>query len=196
MIQNAAFELLRKHKPVTAETENLTLKQVKNKVTSNELFNIFENGISGQYGKLYSADVQTLVSWVDQYLKSRNSPKNYLHTGLAPISMDKNEIWDWDKEANKCYTAFLNGITESDFHPAVYDNMMLVGKIERDSYLKFYNGISPAEVEKLCKEDDNFFKGNIWKNVQIEITKAKQAVIKKTFSEFRSKGYTTVYFIN
>jgi hypothetical protein len=195
MINNPAFELLRKHKQVTAETENLVLKQIRNKVTSNELFTIFENGISGKYGKLYSADVQTLIGWVDDYLKSRNSPKNYLQTGLAPVTMSKNENWDWNKEANKCYAEFLRGTHESNFHPCVYDNMMLAGKIQKDSYLKFYKGISPEDVERLCKVDEGYFESISWVEVQNEITKAKQTVIKNLFSEFKLKGYETIYFL-
>lgn len=186
MISNAAFDLLRKHKEVKPETENLVIKQIKNKVTAAELFDVFEAGISGKYGKLYSADVQTLVGWVNAYLKTKNSARNYLQTGLASVNMNINEIWDWEKEANKCYTAFLNGTPETDFHHGVYDNMMLDGKIERNAYLKFYDGLKDGDPDNELQ----------WAEVMRSVTKAKQKCLKNLFSEFRHKGYSTVYFIN
>ena len=72
-MNNPAFELIRRHKDVSPETEALVLKQIRNKCSTTELITIFENGISGKYGKLYSADTQTLVGWVDRFVKEKMS---------------------------------------------------------------------------------------------------------------------------
>ena len=72
MIANTSFEFLRQHKPVSAETESLVMKRLGN-ISQSELFTAFENGISGQYGKIYTLDVQTLLGWVQQYRQKSKS---------------------------------------------------------------------------------------------------------------------------
>lgn len=170
---NPAFELLRQHKDVKEETEKLVMKKVRGRITQNELITVFENGLSGQYGKLYSADPQTLLSWVEQFEKSKNSAANYLESPLLPVSTNQREPIAWDKEANKCYKAFLNGVSEEYFHPAVYDRMMLDDKIKMNSYLKKLLGEGMPE------------------NIRV----AKQKILKDVFAEYKSRGLTTIYFI-
>lgn len=167
---NPAFELLRRHKEVKHETESLVLKLSRGKVTNDELLAIFENGIAGQYGKIYSLDPQTLMSWVNAYIKTKNSDKNYLHTGLTPLSTPSYETIEWDKEANKCFAAFVSGVNESQFHPAVYDRMMCDGKIPINSCMDYMS------------------KG-------FDVVKAKQNVLRETFLNYKQHGYTCVYFI-
>ena len=165
-----AFEFLRKHKKVEDETQALVLKKVRGRISQDELITIFENGISGQYGKLYSCDPQTLLGWVSQYEASKNSPKNYLQSGLLPISTTSREVIDWEKEANKCFSAFQNGVSEQYFHPCVYDRLMIDGKIPINSCQKY---IEKGET----------------------IESSKQKVLKNVFTYYRQKGYTTIYFI-
>lgn len=171
-MNSPAFEIIRRHKEVSYETEALVLKKVGGKVSSTELITIFENGISGQYGKLYSVDPQTLMNWVNQYLVQKNSNRNYLEASLLPVSTPSWEVVEWDKEANKCFKAFLNGINEQYFHPGVYSRLMLDGKIEINAYRKYYKGDDLAEVSA-----------------------AQQKILKDVFSEYQAKGFTTVYFI-
>lgn len=174
MITNPAFEFLRKHKQVSEETETLVMKKVRGRVTQDELFTVFENGITGQYGKIYSLDPQTLMTWVETYSKGKNSSKNYLSTGLEPVTTPTWENIEWDKEANKCFTAFLNGVSETYFHPAVYDRMMLDGKIKINAYIKYFTetGNHPYDVQT-----------------------AKQKILRDTFWGYKSTGWTFVYFI-
>mgnify|MGYP001244487831 FL=1 len=184
-MNNPAFELIRLHKEVKPDTETLVLKQIRGRVTPNELINIFENGVSGKYGKLYSADPQTLLSWVDAYLKTKHSDKNYLSSGLADPSLPSWETYEWDKEANKCFNAFMNGVKETNFHPAVYDRMICDNKIDLNAYMKYYDG------------PENAFPDNrlVWIEVLSAVKKAKQKVLKDIFLSYKNKGYTYVYFI-
>lgn len=171
-MNNPAFELIRRHKEVSIETETLVLKKVSGKITSTELITIFENGISGQYGKVYSMDPQTLLSWVTQYINSKNSAKNYLEAALLPLNTPSWETIEWDKEANKCYRAFLNGVNEQYFHRCVYDRMMIDGKIQINAYQKYYRG---DDLEKVYE--------------------AQRKILRDTFLTYKSQGFTHVYFI-
>lgn len=176
---NPAFEFLRKHKPVSDETETLVMKKTLGRITQSELFTVFENGISGQYGKVYSLDPQTLLSWVEAYKRGKNSSKSYMESGLVNPSVGMchpdypGGLDDWHKEANKCLTSFLNGVSESHFHPHVYDRMMLDGKIKINDCLKY--------LEKEYEEKD--------------VTAAKQKVLRDVFLSYKSNGWTQVYFI-
>ena len=56
-MNNPAFEYLRQFKEVKSVTEELVLKTIKKKyhnITIDDLTNAFENGITGEYGKVYS----------------------------------------------------------------------------------------------------------------------------------------------
>lgn len=182
-MNNPAFDFLRKHKDVSEETENLVIKQVRNRVSPNDLLICFENGISGQYGKLYSADPQTLIGWVNKYLELKNSPTNYLDAPLLDINLSETESFDWCKETNKSYHAFLKGISHEFFHHCVYDNLLLEGKIPVNAYQKYYKMPEDADPEK-----------TIWWNEIInEIKKAKRKVIRDVFEKFKSYGYNDIF---
>ena len=185
MITNPAFELVRRHKEVTPETETLVLKQVKNKVSQTELINIFENGISGVYGKVYQADPQTLIGWVDKYTRSKHSDKNYLDTSLCDVNMNQAESWDWDKEANKCFLAYMSGVNENLFHPCVYDRMMIDGKIEISAYEKYYK-----------IPDGLIFDSPLWPDALAKVKAAKQKILRDVFAQHKRMGWQTIYFIS
>jgi hypothetical protein len=171
---NQAFEFLRQYKQVSPETEELVLKRAKN-ISTVDLVKIFENGISGQYGKVYSCDPQTLLGWIEASHKSRNASGAYLDKGLLPATVKITDreylssVDDWCKEANKCLTSFLNGVSESYFHPHVYDRMMLDGKISLNACMKYVTG-------------DN-------------VDEAKQRVLRDVFLTYKSKGWNQVYFV-
>lgn len=173
---NPAFELLRKYKKVDSETESLVLKRIKGTISQDDLLTIFEKGVAGEYGKFIVADPQTLLGWVNQFKASKNKPSNYLSSGLLDPSTAITSVnypqktEDWCREANKCFTAFLNGVTVFNFHPHVYDRMMLDGKITANAYKKYLTGIDENAVEK-----------------------AKQSFLKEVFSAYRQKGWTKVY---
>lgn len=177
---NAAFDYLREYKKCEEQTEEFVMKKLKGKVSQDELITIFEKGIGGDYGKLIVADPQTILGWVEQYQKDKQKKdsKEYLNTGLLdPATKVTAHAYhvnpnDWCKEANKCFTAFLNGVQPSNFHPHVYDRMMLDNKIEMNAYKKHLNGQEQADVDK-----------------------AKQWILKEVFQQYRDKGWTTVYFI-
>jgi hypothetical protein len=184
-MNNPAFELIRRHKEVSEETKSLVLKQIKNKVTESELITIFENGISGKYGKLYSADTQTLVGWVERFLKERMSDKNYLESPLSDVNMNENEIWDWNKEVNKCYHAFLKGVSHEYFHHAVYDTMLLDNKIKINAYTKYYRVPDSADPENKLQ----------WDELIREVKKAKRQIIRDVFTKYKSYGYNDIFII-
>ncbi len=66
-MNNPAFEYLRQFKKVSDESEELVMKVVKKRypeISLNELVNIFEQGITGDFGKVYSADPETLLDFL------------------------------------------------------------------------------------------------------------------------------------
>lgn len=173
-VSNTAFEFLRQHKDVSEEIEKFVMKRVGGRLSSKEMLNAFENGISGEYGKIYSLDAQTLLGWIGKYQAAKQSSTHYLETGLLSVS---HPIWDnieWEKEANKCFTAFLNGVSESNFNIGVYDRMMIDGKIELNAYMEFFQETG---------------------NEAADVIRAKQAVLRKVFKEYKSKGWVSVYMI-
>lgn len=175
MIRNTAFEFLRQHKEVDQSTEELVLKRLRGRLNQEELLNVFENGISGQYGKVYSITPDCLMNWIDQYDKEKNSSRNYLSSPLAPVTMNINEVWDWEKEANKCYHAFLGGVSADYFHQGVYDEMVLSDKIKPNSYLKYSDGCDYMDEKKIAD--------------------AKRKVLADVFSAYKKHGFQTVFFI-
>lgn len=182
---NPAFDFLREHKDVSHETETLVMKKTGGKLNPNELLQAFENGISGKYGKVYSADPQTLIGWVDQFLNEKNSAKNYLDSPLLPTYISGNESIDWMKETNKCYNAFLRGVSEDKFHHCIYDRMMLDGKIKLNAYTKYYR----------IPETTQFENSQQWCEMMEKVNQAKRKIIKDTFLSFRARGFQNVYSI-
>ena len=173
MLINPAFEFLRKHKKVSPETEALVMKRVAGRVSSSDLISVFEKGISGDFGKVYSADPETILGWVKQWESEKNKSRNYLSTGLLPVDTPVWEVVEWDKEANKCFTAHISGISEAYFHPGVYDRMMIDGKINLNDCMKY--------LPKGYKESD--------------VMAAKQKVLRDVFSEYKQKGWNKIYFV-
>lgn len=179
---NYAFVFLRNHKNVEPTVEELVCKKSRGRINEQDMLTCFENGIGGQYGKIYSLDAATLLSWIDKFIDSRNKSANYLDAGLLDHNIKITDYLkypgnteDWIKEANKCYTAFLNGVKESNFHPHVYDRMMLDGKIKMNAYM---------EKIELCIQDE-----------QSRIKDAKQKVLAEIFKRYRQMDFKYVYFI-
>jgi hypothetical protein len=177
---NPAFDLLRKYKPCEQHTEELVMKHIRGKISNTELITVVEKGVIGEFGKFVVADPQTIIGWITAYQKSKEKTENYLETSLIDPS---TRILDlkypsnaeaWFKEANKCFIAYINGVHQSNFHPHVYDRMMLDGKISLNAYLHFYK--SSSDVEESVK-------------------RAKQEVLAAVFSDYRSRNWSTVYFI-
>lgn len=177
---NPAFELIRKHKPCNDDTEELVMKRIRGKISAVDLITAFENGLAGDYGTLYKADPQTLIDWVDQFLSKRNSAKNYLGAPLLSPNISithplyPTTIDEWHKEINKCYTCFLNGVTEDNFHPDCYSRLTMDSRIEFYSCDKYY--------QKSNKTDNDF-------------KVAKQLSLRDYFLTCKAKGWTFIYFI-
>lgn len=177
MVNTPAFDLIRQFKEVDSDTESLVLKRVRNKITQTEMMEAFEKGVAGDYGKFYTADPQTLITWVNKYLSGKDSAKNYLQSGLVDKRTHvthPNYPDDFQKEANKCFTAFVNGVSPLEFHPHVYDRLMVDNKIPMNCYLKYFE---PT--------------GNESEDVMI----AKQKVLKDFFTYCKKKGWTYLYMI-
>ncbi len=133
-INNPAFEYLRQFKKVSDESEELVMKVVKKRypeISLNELVNIFEQGITGDFGKVYSADPETLLDWVRSYTNRKGNQRSYYETPILTPDVtiydqrypEKQE--DWNKEVNKGYTAYLNGVSTKEMHPHIYDRLMV-----------------------------------------------------------------------
>ena len=177
---NPAFQFLREHKNVPEEVEALVMKKTRGRISQNELMTVFENGVSGKYGKLYSADAQTLMGWIEEYEKSKNSAVNYLDGSLLPVTASTREDYDWAKEANKCYKAFLNGVSFEYFHHGVYMRMVLDDKIKIGSLYK-YEKLNPKQDEQVG-----------WTE---ELKMAARKVLRDTFLDYKSRGSEFIYFI-
>jgi hypothetical protein len=178
MIKNPAFEFLREHKEVKQEVEDFVLKRVRNRISNDELIQAFENGISGRYGKVYSLDAQTLIGWVNQYLSGKEKSAGYLDSGLldpnTPVSSINYPLTtkEWFRETNKAYTAYLNG--NSNFHPHIYNHLVMDGKIDSNSMKKYTPDSYPE-----CSEQD--------------INKSMVKSVCDYFSQLKSRGYSYVY---
>lgn len=177
---NPAFEFLKRHKEVSEETQELVMKKIKGKISQSELITAFENGISGQYGKVYKADAQTLIGWVEAFQKGKNAVNSYLESGL--VNPDEKvtgrnypgNVTEWMKEANKALVSFLNGVSENHFHPHIYDRLLLDGKIRLNQYSKYFVATD---------------------NVDEDVKRAKQKVLRDVFLTYKSNGWSHVYFI-
>jgi hypothetical protein len=176
-MNNPAFEFLRQFKQVSDATEELVTKTLKRKfpeLTLEQLIEAFELGIIGDYGKVYSIDPQTLMSWVYEYMNARANPVNYLAQPLLDNTIghtDKGYPIDrtsWEKEANKCYQAYLNGVSVFEFHPHVYDRLMMDNRVE-------------------C----NYFERHMAATQSIR--KSKQISIGEYFEHMRAQGNDKIY---
>jgi len=174
---NPAFDYLRQFKKIPAETEALVTKFIKKKypeIGVNELVQIFENGIAGEFGKVYSADPETILEWIRKHTSNKGQQRSYYESPvLSPdVTIHDNRYpekqEDWNKEVNKAYTAYLNGVATKNIHPHIYDRLMVDSKIEMNSYLKYYT-------------DD--------------VIKAKQRYLSDYFSTCKQKGYSYIYYI-
>jgi hypothetical protein len=174
---NQAFEYLRQFKKVTNETEQLVIKVLKKRypeISMNELVAIFESGISGDFGKIYNLDPETIIDWVRSYNNKKGQKRSYYETPLLTYDIsiydqrypEKQE--DWNKEVNKSYTAYLNGVSTRQMHPHIYDRLMVDGKIQMNAYLKYY---------------------------QDKVDEAKQMILNDYFQEQKKKGFSYIYFI-
>ena len=176
-MNNPAFDYLRQFKKISEDTEALVTKFIKKKYPElgmKELVQIFENGIAGEYGKIYSADPETILDWIRKHLSSKGNQRSYYETPLLTkdISMydyrypEKQE--DWNKEVNKAFTAYLNGVSTTEMHPHIYDRLMVDSKIPLNAYLKHYT---------------------------TDITIAKQKILQDYFNGCKQQGFTYIYFI-
>ena len=174
---NPAFDYLRRFKKVSDETEELVMKVIKKRypeISMNDLVNIFESGISGDYGKVYSADPETILDWIRKHITNKGQQRSYYETPLltADITMYDNRYpekqEDWNKEVNKAFTAFLNGVSTTQMHPHIYDRLMVDSKIPLNAYLRHYT---------------------------TDVTIAKQKTLGDYFNDCKQKGFTYIYFI-
>ena len=175
-MKNPAFDYLRQFKKVSDETEELVLKTLKKKfpnLSTNELVTIFENGLTGEYGKIYSADAETILDWVKAFTSKKVS-RNCFEQGLLHPQMSvahphyPSKYEDWHKECNRAFVKFLEGVSESNFHPHIYDRLMCDNKIPIHSYQKYLNG---------------------------SIDEAKQRYLRDYFNECKLKGWNQIYTI-
>lgn len=171
-----SFDYLRSFKDVSAETESLVGNTVKKKfsLSPSELKTVFENGVQGEYGKFIACDPQTLLGWVKKYKESKSTQVSYLASPLINPNEVRHELTpkDWFREANKCFNAYMSGVSHSNFHHCVYDILMVDSRIPLNAYTKYYND---AEI------DHN------------KISAAKQRVLADYFGEQRSRGHQFIY---
>ena len=158
-MRNPAFEYLRQFKEVKPVTEELVLKTLKRKfpdITIEDLTNAFELGLTGEFGKVYSADPQCLIGWVEEYMSKRKTKRSYYEEGLLDNTIGITDrryptrTDDWIKEVNKCYNAYLRGISVFEFHPHVYDTLVMHNKIGRDNFEVYLpdKEYRPADIRK------------------------------------------------
>jgi len=174
-MNNPAFEYLRQFKKVSEETEELVIKTLKKKfpnISMGELVDIFELGLTGEFGKVYSCDVETLVDWVKTFMRKKDNSSSYYEQGLIGTHLKVTDIGypsgyeAWYKEVNKAYIKFLEGVTYNAFHPHIYDRLMVDGKIKPESYHKYLDS---------------------------SVDEAKQRYISEYFRECKKQGYNQIY---
>ena len=177
---NPAFDYLRQFKEVKPATEELVLKTLKRKypnITINDMSNAFELGLTGEFGKVYSADPQCLIGWIEEYMTKQKSKGSYYDERLLDNTIGLTDrryptrTEDWCKEANKCYTAYLKGVNVTTMHPHVYDRLVIDRKIDRDAL-------------------DSFLPDNYKPE---DIRKAKYSILKQFFDYAKSTGADKIY---
>lgn len=178
-MKDIAFEFLNQFVDVSEQTEELVLKVIKKRfshLSPQTLVEIFERGIAGDYGKVYKADPQTILGWIEKHCSRQDNNKSYYESDLLPPHTHITSAYypqkyeDWMKEANKAYTKYLNGTDVSNFHPHIYDRLMCDGRIQLNQY-----------KDHLVGED---------------IDKAKQSTLKQYFEQCKKRGHSQIYHVN
>ena len=121
----------------------------------------------------YKLDPQTLVGWLSAVKTPKNASGGYLTEGLLDPMKKYHELGlsDWMQEANKCFLKFCEGVGIEYFHPSVYDTLMLSGKIELNTCMKYLtDGYTDQDV-----------------------ISAKQKVLRDVFITYKSKGWNQLY---
>lgn len=190
-MRNPAFEFLRQFKQVSEVTEELVTKNIKKKfpnLTIEQLTEIFEKGISGDYGKVYAMDVQTILGWVEDYMRKQGSAKHYLDSGLLDPSIHITDvryptgIREWNQEVNKCYNAYLRGVKPENFHPHVYDRLVMDNKLHHSDFI---NQMSAYAQEQ--------YKAGNYEGISSDIRKGKHQSIVNYFNIHREQGHDKIY---
>lgn len=186
---NPAFEFLRQYKEVKPATEEIVLKTLKKKfpnLTVYQLTEIFSSGVTGEYGKVYSIDPQTLIGWVYEYMNKQENPLNYLDEPLLDNTLKNTDRRYpsgnvlWEKEVNKCYSAYLRGVSVNEFHPHIFDRLVMDNKLHYNDFL-----------QSMSKEELEFYQNGEYEKSGIR--KAKQKTIGKYFDFIKSSGDTLIY---
>jgi len=189
-MNNPAFEFLRQYKQVSEATEELVTKTLKRKfpnITYSQLTDIFELGISGEYGKVYSIDPQTLLDWVSEYMRKQSNPASYLEQPLLDntIKITDKEYptsqGDWEKEVNKHYNAYLRGVNCLYFHPHVFDRLVIDGKLHHHEFQK-----------QMSQQELEYYQNGEYEKSNIRL--AKQKGIAEYFAHRKSLGHHSIYF--
>ena len=192
-MNNPAFEFLRQFKQVSEVTEELVTKTLKRKypdLTYEQLTNVFEKGISGDYGKVYTIDPQTILGWVSDYMAARENPSNYFEEPLLDNTIHITDvryptgIREWNQEVNKCYNAYLRGVNPSEFHPHIYDRLVMDNKLNHSYFLKH---LSDADLET--------YKQGQYERIGDKIRTAKHKSIAQYFEYRKSLGHDRIYMI-
>jgi len=186
---NPAFDFLRQYKEVKSATEELVLKTLRKKypnLTVHQLTEIFVCGVTGEFGKVYSIDPQTLLGWVSEYLQRQDNPLNYLEEPLLDNTLKNTDRGypsgntQWEKEVNKSYNAYLRGVSVYELHPHIFDRLVIDNRLH---YNDFLQSMSEEELEYYRKEEYE----------KSGIRKAKQKTIGKYFDFIKSSGETLIY---
>lgn len=186
---NPAFEFLRQFKQVSDVTEDLVTKTLKRKypnITFSQLTDIFEKGISGDYGKVYTIDPQTLLGWVSDSMERKSNASNYLDEGLLDNTIHITDARyptkqsEWEQEVNKCYNAYLRGISPDKFHPHIYDRLVMDMKLHHSDFIKH-----------LSESEQELYKRGEYEKVGIR--KAKHKSIAEYFNGRKDQGHDKIY---
>jgi hypothetical protein len=97
-------------------------------------------------------------------MSKRSSKKSYYEDALLDNTIGitdrryPTKTEQWLKEVNKCYTAYLKGLSTTEMHPHVYDTLVMDKKIERDYFEKYlpnkeYNPIDIRKAKHLSMRD-------------------------------------------
>lgn len=190
-MRNPAFEFLRQFKQVSEVTEELVTKNLKKRfpnITIEKLTEVFEKGISGDYGKVYAMDVQTILGWVEDYMRKQGSTKHYLDKGLLDPSVKITDplyptgLKEWYEEVNRCYNAYLRGVKVENFHPHVYDRLVMDNKLHHSDF-----------VSRMSPEAESQYRAGNFDNLGSEIRKGKHKCIAEHFMEYKENGQDKIY---
>lgn len=159
-------------------------------LTVSDFSEIVSNGMVGKYGEVIKIEPQVFFKWIRKWQADQKRSVDYLKTPLLPINWPARSNEDWFKETNKCYDAFLRGLSHENFHHCVYDRLVIDGFISTGSYVTFYNRAFDYTETKDRVQNEVLF------NKQYdEIARAKREVLKRFFAHLKAGGRTYVYFI-